>query len=348
MKSKILTTGLLIGFLVGCSETHQNTIDQSKRESSQAPTVKTIKPSPTTKSKATEINEFDSVSFPQDSCGDQLPNDLKAYPVKHYPVFIDYSESNLKSVKSKYCHDAFKKNRKTAGKNSIQVASFLSIERANKFRNFMIEKLGSGEVAEPTVIQAKRTYQETEASLSTQVGKAALLTSAQVQELISLNSKVKGSEVKVKFLVPTYIPSGFKIDIFRSWYQQYGSSIFRGPRYTIIYRSLRNSCFEISGGVIQPIGDEPTKYESIVNVSSSTIGKVSIGYTDFDRENGRSYLGFIQSMNRINIGKNEYTFGSPVYEVFSPQNGYKAINKCSRISVQEAVKIVESLKYLNP
>jgi len=57
MKSKILTTGLLIGFLVGCTETHQNTIDYSKREPSQAPTVKIIKPSPSTTSKATEIVE---------------------------------------------------------------------------------------------------------------------------------------------------------------------------------------------------------------------------------------------------------------------------------------------------
>jgi len=93
-------------------------------------------------------NPFDKVQFPQPVCGDTLPTDLKAYPVKLYPVFVDYSESNLQTVQSKFCQDALSKTREKTGKEAIQVGSFLTVDRANTFKEFLLKNIGSGEVGE--------------------------------------------------------------------------------------------------------------------------------------------------------------------------------------------------------
>ena len=99
-------------------------------------------------------NPFDKVQFPKPVCGDTLPTDLKAYPVKLYPVFVDYSESNLQTVQSKFCQDALSKTREKTGKEAIQVGSFLTVDRANAFKEFLLKNIGSGEVGEPTVIES--------------------------------------------------------------------------------------------------------------------------------------------------------------------------------------------------
>ena len=102
MKLNTLIIGLLIGFLVACD---------------RSPETKTSQPT----------NPFDSVSFPQASCGDKLPKDTKADNFKFYPVFVDYNSNvNLEIVKSKFCGDAIQRYRIDKGYKSIQVASFTS------------------------------------------------------------------------------------------------------------------------------------------------------------------------------------------------------------------------------
>lgn len=103
-------------------------------------------------------NPFDKVQFPKPVCGDSLPTDPKAYPVKLYPVFVDYSESNIQKIKSKFCQDALPITREKIGKQAIQVGSFLTVDRANAFKDFMVKNIGSGEVSDdPTVIQSQPT-----------------------------------------------------------------------------------------------------------------------------------------------------------------------------------------------
>lgn len=135
MKRQILISSLLVGLLLGCGETTPDNTTQ------------------TTATPVRSTNEFDRVSFPQDSCGDQPPDDPQAYPVEFYPVFIDYSETNLQAVTSNFCGDALKKYRTNKDKTYIQVASFSSKERANQFKKIMHQEFGSGEVGEPNTIQ---------------------------------------------------------------------------------------------------------------------------------------------------------------------------------------------------
>ncbi|HLO86186.1 MAG TPA: hypothetical protein VK203_14415 [Nostocaceae cyanobacterium] len=318
MKINPFTIGLIIALLVGCSGTKQDATVTSTLESQQA-----------SKSRVTEQNEFDSVSFPQESCGEKLPNDPKAYPIKYYPVFIDYSDDNLQSIKSKYCKDARKKLRKTTGKDAIQVASFSSIERAKKFSKFMSEKLGSGEVGEPTVIEAKRTTEviDAKAGFNLSVAKAAKLTPDQVEQLVSLD-KNNEAGIDFKVIVPTHVPNGFQISNFE---------VRNTPDetiYRIVYRNSSDFCFSIEGNS-GGWGSGPEEERS-VEVLSPALGKVILGYTEFSAITKKPWIAFQGAP--IIIGERGYFFNSPENK---EQN-------CNTISLQEAIKIVESLQYLNP
>ncbi|MDV3348986.1 PPC domain-containing protein [Leptothoe sp. LEGE 181152] len=97
-------------------------------------------------------NPFFSESFPKDVCGDPLPSDLSAYPVQLYPVYVDYDEETLNVVKTQACADAIKKKRENTSKTSIQVASFLSRQKAELFKDFLSNYFTGAEVGEPTQI----------------------------------------------------------------------------------------------------------------------------------------------------------------------------------------------------
>jgi hypothetical protein len=45
--------------------------------------------------------------------------------------------------------------RKTNGKNAIQIASFIGIERADAFKEIMIRSFGNSEVGEPRKVEWK-------------------------------------------------------------------------------------------------------------------------------------------------------------------------------------------------
>lgn len=345
MKLKVTITGLLIGLLVGCSGTKQYNKVQSQAETAQsvaATPIHTPAPSPS--------STFKGVSFPQATCGEKPPNKAQADTVKFYPVFIDYSKSNLQAVKSKYCRDAFKKFRKDKGKDVIQVASFITEKRANQFQEFLENKLGSvsAEVGEPKVIAVKPKGnvkpKDNTANNSTNipisansVGKAAKLTPEQVKELIAMAKRkaYKGlgskQEVTAKFVVPTYLPPGFQVSKFSTRYYDK-----LGGRYEIVYCNSSKSCFLIAGGIPLPIGDEPIIYETTKEISSAALGKVVLGYTASARESNEPHIGFTGSLDNFGKDDNDYTFQSSVFSVPS-----------KIISLQEAVKIVESLQYIN-
>ena len=98
-------------------------------------------------------NPFEQVGFPLPNCGDSLPTNPNAYPVNFYPVYIDYSESNLQTVKSNFCGDAYQLTREKTGQKAIQLGSFITLERAKYFQSFMADKFGNAEIGEPTQIQ---------------------------------------------------------------------------------------------------------------------------------------------------------------------------------------------------
>jgi serine/threonine-protein kinase len=109
--------------------------------------------SPPKPTPASSANEFDNARFPKESCGDALPTNSTS-PTQIYPVFIKYSYSNLESVKSNFCTDAYKTKRNDTGEVAIQVASFTNRNRAELFSKFLNKQLGSGDVGQTTTYSA--------------------------------------------------------------------------------------------------------------------------------------------------------------------------------------------------
>ena len=96
----------------------------------------------------TDSSKTDHVpNFPLSSCGDLDPGGKNTW----YPVFITNSQANLFLVRRDYCQDAFPKYRKEKGITSIQVASFLDPQKAEKFAQIMRNRIDNAEVGQPTI-----------------------------------------------------------------------------------------------------------------------------------------------------------------------------------------------------
>lgn len=114
-------------------------------------------------SSSSPANPFESMRFPQPNCGDAMPTDPKAFPVNFYPVFVDYSESNLQIVTSRFCKDAYQMVRQDTNKEAIQVGSFTSFERAELFKAFLQKTFSSGEVGQPKRYESKNISERVQA-----------------------------------------------------------------------------------------------------------------------------------------------------------------------------------------
>jgi hypothetical protein len=317
MKLNMLLTGTMLIILFSCSRNQQNNTTQVQTTERRL-----------TETEVRELsNTFNSVSFPQESCGDKLPDNLKSDDVKFYPVFIDYSESNLQTIKANYCQDAIKKIRKENGKEAVQVASFDNEERANQFKVFLIKKIGSAEVGEPNIIATHQKNQSSEA-----IAKAARLTSEQVEKL---NNLVANSGIGIGAIVPTYVPPGFKPYVFKH------SDSLTGLGYKIIYKNTNDTCFGFSTEVL-PYAS-PEGLDNKKEVYSTALGKVNLNYTSFNKSSNNSQiLAMLRKLNSNGkITTEQYSFSSPILSTD------KNFESCTTISFTEAVKIVESLKYLS-
>ncbi|BAQ62262.1 hypothetical protein GM3708_2668 [Geminocystis sp. NIES-3708] len=96
--------------------------------------------------------QWDLADYPQSTCGDEKPSDSSMYPVNFYPVNIPYNENYFNIVRESYCQDSYKKKDKITGEKIIQVASFLSEDKALSFAQFISEKIPTISVGEPTKI----------------------------------------------------------------------------------------------------------------------------------------------------------------------------------------------------
>ncbi|HLO86188.1 MAG TPA: hypothetical protein VK203_14425 [Nostocaceae cyanobacterium] len=177
------------------------------------------------------------------------------------------------------------------------------------------------QVAEPT--GALTQYEKS-------VGEAAKLTPAQIKQLLSLDRN-NSKNMRVKIIVPTYIPSGFRVNSLET-----RDVPGFGPDYIIAYHNPNNnSCFYIRGGFEMPIGDEPTELNTI-KIYSPALGSVLLLSTEFNRLNQENFIRF--EPLQIVKGQNSYSFESP-------SNVEEA--RCNAVRYPLAIKIVESLQYLN-
>jgi hypothetical protein len=148
-------TGILQEFQSSSSVSNRS---QLPRREQPAPTSQRMNPpsAPTQPSSAATEKFQHNFTFPQNSCGDRLPDDQTAYPVTFYPVFVTYTETNLNQLKSEFCRDAFKIFREKNNRHEIQVGSFMTQQRANEFKAVLSETFNGVDIGEGSIIPEKR------------------------------------------------------------------------------------------------------------------------------------------------------------------------------------------------
>lgn len=146
---------ILAGFGLNSSRTANtlNSTSTTKSSPSSPPSLSNYPTeSPAISPPPQPINPFKNAVYPQSSCGDTLPTDPNAYPLSFYPVFLQKSDINFQKVTTQFCRDAYPMFRESKNIEAIQVASFISRERAEFFREFLQENVGIAEVGEATII----------------------------------------------------------------------------------------------------------------------------------------------------------------------------------------------------
>ncbi|CAD5965068.1 hypothetical protein PCC9214_03439 [Planktothrix tepida] len=94
-------------------------------------------------SNTTNINHQNLLKFPLNYCGDQTSGGTNMW----YPVYVDYSDKNLKTIKESFCCDSYLDE----SDNLIQVASFYNPKNANnlvkvlKSNGITSARVGTGE-----------------------------------------------------------------------------------------------------------------------------------------------------------------------------------------------------------
>ena len=91
-------------------------------------------------------NDSNLGKYPLDSCGDFDSPSVDTW----YPIFIKNDSGNLNKIKSRFCRDAFPKQREKLNRVDIQVASFRNPEKAEEFAELMRSQFGSGEIGQPS------------------------------------------------------------------------------------------------------------------------------------------------------------------------------------------------------
>lgn len=115
------------------------------------------------------------------------------------------------------------------------------------------------------------------------VMQSAGFSDSQVDQLIALDRK-NSLNVRIGFMVPTYIPAGFKLYRVDTNDREYSPTV----AYAVSYVNKSNKCFVVTG-YSGSIGNSPSSYEKI-EVTSPEIGKVLLAHTDFDEGRGGSIL----------------------------------------------------------
>ena len=324
MKNWLIVVAIRL-LIVGCSQT-----------SNISPTVSSLSTINQNSIKAGKQTSLPETS--QKACGDILPKNTSLYPINLYPVFVVYSEKNLELVTRRFCEDAFKKYREDIGKNAIQVASFISIENANKFKAKLSQSFNEIDIGSPTIIKENPDTKISSSLTQEQVIAKARLAPEQAKKLISVLGTGKDFEKDNVVVIPTDIPDDYKVDELTVW-QGESRPTHRAlaGRYRIVYKNSSGACFEIGGGELSPRGEGMQKREEISNIQSSALGSVTLGFTDSDREDGSKQMEFAETMGLHLAGRNEYSFNSPVVGA-----------SCKMMKVQDAKRVVQSLQFINP
>jgi uncharacterized protein YgiM (DUF1202 family) len=189
MRLGLLSLGVLS--LSACSVADLSPYDAGSSSPSASPSVAAA--ANTTASPQSPLAVSSEFSFPQTSCGDQADSPSESW----YPVYID--NSDLAQIRIKYCGDAVSTIRNKTGVPSVQVASFTTYGKAQRFATVVggeVEPVGisrtSLEAQTGSTQTAGQKPDDRLSSSSTSSGQA-VLTSSQPQAPINVRERASTS-----------------------------------------------------------------------------------------------------------------------------------------------------------
>jgi len=176
------------------------------------------------------------------------------------------------------------------------------------------------------------------------VAKAAGLSANQTKNLEILKKYKSFRNPPNKYyypiVLPTYIPSGFRIDKFEVANNSY--------LYDIVYKDNNNYCFLIEAFETSQ-GGAAGWYSYIEGIDASDIGNnIALGYTEFNKSTNTNQILVNFTLSAELSAEDQTTLGYTSYRLASPIHILGEKDDCEAISVKEAVKIVKSLQFLNP
>ena len=175
---------------------------------------------------------------------------------------------------------------------------------------------------------------------SSSIGKAAQLTPKQIKDLIEMENRLTVSAdqsnlklYKVKAILPTYVPPGFKVKDFQIFLCNYDGASGR-YMYDITYHNSSNSSFNIQSSPCSMLISKPTVVKNI-QIPSNKFTQINLKLTKFNRSIDNTEIsGEILSSNPESPGSFEKLLSLR-------SNGSNPINW------QEAQEIMKSMDYLN-
>ena len=176
---------------------------------------------------------------------------------------------------------------------------------------------------------------------SQDIATLAKLTPAQVEKLIDLEKKKirvrlgngEFEDREFRVIVPTYITPGFKVDKL----EVKDNNSYKS--YNLYYKNFHNLCFYIGVFISLPnmLHDQPSGGSASILIGTFTevnlplIGKAYLSIAEYNRVSTNSSISLVSLQKDL---------------------GFKFESPCNKndnnITPKEAVKIVESLQYLNP
>nr|RNJ67562.1 MAG: SH3 domain-containing protein [Leptolyngbya sp. IPPAS B-1204] len=170
------------------------------------------------------------------------------------------------------------------------------------------------------------------------------LSKNQVKELLRLDgARVEGGEAGngiFRVVLPGYLPNNYKLQKFsvENTSRKTESGAYTTlSGYYLTYVNSSNSCFTVSAYV--PPAGVPVGTENI-EVYAPSIGNLLLSYTKFDTYTGQATI----QLDGFTGQPNGY-----IYDVFSPGNPTAGSDlKCSTANLKEIIKVVESLRFINP
>ncbi|MBE9128512.1 MULTISPECIES: hypothetical protein [unclassified Coleofasciculus] len=291
-----------------------------------------------------ENNQFAGTNFPLESCGDTLTQDSHAYPLEVYSVTLkndirdmEGNRRNVEIIKSRFCP-----NSSVGGYHEQdEIAQFMTRDKASDFKEVIEAQLDNDviQVSSPQIIEIPPS-QIAVFNTKEEIGEAAGLTESQIEQLISLEEfqTNNGNIRKVKAIVPTYLPPGFKVDEF---------TINQWGNYSISYKNDHDACFRIFDTGLR--GDAPAKHDTIRSIYSHALGYINLGYTESSRLSSGGGPDLSTGFDMVTIDGN----GQVVKGNYSGSDfGYILrfdTDRCNQQpSLQELIKVIQSLHLLNP